>query len=238
MITGNNHSDDLFMFIRKEITGLSPKTHYRLGFEIELASEAPTNAIGIGGAPGESVFFKAGASVERPRKVNEGGFFVLNIDKGNQSNPGRDLDTLGHIGVSDTTTVFTLINRTNAGHPFPVTTDDTGAVWICIGTDSGFEGTTTLYYSRIRLTFDPETGIGHTPENAGSSPVAYPNPADDCLTIPGRIRWVELFDAQGRLVTHEQSCNQLNIRLFDPGFYVLKIRYENGQEVRERIIIE
>src|SRR5688572_29041821 len=62
MLSGNNHSDDLFMFIKKKITGLSPNTSYTLVFEVELASNAPKGSVGIGGSPGESVFLKAGAS--------------------------------------------------------------------------------------------------------------------------------------------------------------------------------
>ena len=32
-----------------------------------------------------------------------------------------------------------------------IATDDSEAAWIFFGTDSGFEGTTTLYYTQIRI---------------------------------------------------------------------------------------
>ena len=35
---------------------------------------------------------------------------------------------------------------------FNVTTSDDGTLWLVVGTDSGFEGITTLYYDRISVT--------------------------------------------------------------------------------------
>ena len=50
-IKGFNRSDDLFMFLKKRLTGLSPNQRYALQFQLEMASDAPTNAIGVGGSP-------------------------------------------------------------------------------------------------------------------------------------------------------------------------------------------
>src|SRR5688572_12972569 len=58
LISGKNESDDLFMFIKRKITGLRPNTTYALLFNVKVSSNAPTGAVGIGGAPGESVFVK------------------------------------------------------------------------------------------------------------------------------------------------------------------------------------
>lgn len=149
-ISGNNHSDDLFMYLKRKVDGLRPSTSYRITFEVELASNAPTSAAGIGGAPGESVILKVGAVQRQPDKVETDGYYLLNLDKGNQSASGEDMVAIGHVGVSDTTSVYTLINRRN-GDPFIVNTDISGEFWVIIGTDSGFEGVTTLYYSNIRL---------------------------------------------------------------------------------------
>ncbi len=158
-ITGNNHSDDLFMFIKRKITGLLPNTTYKLKIEVEFASKAATNAVGVGGAPGEGVVMKAGASIVEPLKINSGGFYLMNIDKGNQGIGGVAMDTIGHVGVNDTTTLFTLINRSNNGHVFTITSDANGEVWVCLGTDSGFEATTTLFYNQIDLEFTALLGL-------------------------------------------------------------------------------
>jgi hypothetical protein len=38
---------------------------------------------------------------------------------------------------------------------FAATASDTGELWLLVGTDSGFEGKTTLYYQRISVTLVP-----------------------------------------------------------------------------------
>jgi hypothetical protein len=151
MLTGNNHSDDLFMFIKRKVDGLRTNTKYRVTVEVEFASNAPTNAAGIGGSPGEGVTMKTGAVVTEPDKIATDDFYSMNIDKGNQSGSGVDMMVIGHVGVSDTTTVYTLISRNNIAEPFEITSDENGEFWVVIGTDSGFEGITTLYYNRIKL---------------------------------------------------------------------------------------
>lgn len=155
MISGNNHSDDLFMFIKRKVTGLSPSTDYTIAFDIELASNAPIGSAGIGGAPGESVFLKVGAVPSEPKKVIEKGYYRMNIDKGNQSQSGEDMTVIGNIAVAANTTDFTRIVRSNTSSnaPFQVRSSSKGELWLIIGTDSGFEGVTTLYYTQVNVVF-------------------------------------------------------------------------------------
>ena len=156
MLSGSNHSDDLFMFMKRKITNLAPNTDYAIVFEVELASNAPAGAVGIGGSPGESVFLKAGASATEPKKVIEGNLFSLNIDKGNQSSQGENSIVLGNIAVGYDTKEYALITRNNAdanNTPFVAKSNSKGELWLIVGTDSGFEGTTTIYYTRISVVF-------------------------------------------------------------------------------------
>ncbi len=180
-ISGNNHSDDLFMFVKRAISGLTPHTTYALTFEVELASDVATNLVGVGGAPGEGVTVKAGATLVEPVKVDSSGFYIMNIDKGNQSQRGEDMDTIGHVGVTDTTTRFTLIERNNLGRPFYISTDASGVVWFIAGTDSGFEANTTLYYNKVTLTFETTTPVLERP--VPTILTLYPNPASTHLRI-------------------------------------------------------
>jgi len=58
-IKGHNHSDDLFMFIKKKLgaeEGIKANTVYNLGLSVEFATSAASGCVGIGGAPGERVF--------------------------------------------------------------------------------------------------------------------------------------------------------------------------------------
>jgi len=156
MLSGNNHSDDLFMFMKKKITNLTPNTDYAMVFEVELASNAPKGSVGIGGSPGESVYLKAGASATEPKKVIESNQYALNIDKGNQSTSGESTVVLGNIAVDFDTDEYTLITRNNAStynNPFVAKSNSKGELWLFVGTDSGFEGTTTVYYTKINVVF-------------------------------------------------------------------------------------
>lgn len=158
MLSGNNHSDDLFMFIKRKVSGLIPNTTYRLVFEVELASNAPKGSVGAGGSPGESVFLKAGASGIEPVKMVKSEQVVLNIDKGNQSTSGTDAITLGDIAIPGTATDYAIISRSNASSSssspvFMAQSNNAGEMWLLIGTDSGFEGTTTVYYTMVNIVF-------------------------------------------------------------------------------------
>jgi hypothetical protein len=156
MLSGNNHSDDLFMFIKRKITGLHPNTSYTLVFEVELASNAPMGSVGIGGSPGESVYLKAGASAIEPKKVIDTDRYVLNVDKGNQSASGSNAIVLGDIAVPSSSGEYALINRSNAtttGQPLIAQSNSAGELWLFVGTDSGFEGVTTVYYTKINVLF-------------------------------------------------------------------------------------
>ncbi|WP_266203534.1 hypothetical protein [Pontibacter kalidii] len=150
-ISGRNFSDDLFMFMKKQVTGLEPNQTYSVTFRIELASQYPEESVGIGGSPGASVYLKAGGSTIEPMAVVEGDYIRLNIDKGNQAQGGEDMVVLGNVGIPGEDFTYQLIQRDNEQQPVEVTTDSNGSLWLIIGTDSGFEGTTTLYYNTVEV---------------------------------------------------------------------------------------
>ena len=153
-ITGNNYSDDLFMYITRKITGLDPNKSYQVKFDLEIASNAPSNAVGVGGAPGESVYLKAGVTTTKPSTtIDNSKHHRMTLDKGNQGTDGKDMILIGNIANGTDKEEYVLITRSNKDS-FPVTTDSNGEVWVVIGTDSGFESVTTLYYNKISISFD------------------------------------------------------------------------------------
>ena len=167
-VQGHNRSDDLFMFLKKRVGGLRPNTSYVVSVSIDLATNVPAGLVGIGGAPGESVFVKAGASTIEPT-VEEGDnqHLRMNIDKGNQSRGGESMVVLGNVAHPEIRgSEYRIKTLDNSDAPLMVETDSEGQVWLIAGTDSGFEGLTALYYSRINYTLDivepPATG-GYVP---------------------------------------------------------------------------
>lgn len=83
-------------------------------------------------------------------------YFTMNIDKGGPPcQGGEQAVVLGD--VAKRSSVFShryeLKTLDNLAQPFSIKTDESGSVWLLIGTDSGFEGKTILYYNRISVIF-------------------------------------------------------------------------------------
>jgi hypothetical protein len=154
-ISGHNLSDDLFMFLKRKVREFDPGTRYRLSFTVEFATNAPMGCSGAGGAPGESVYLKVGASTEEPvTTVDEDGLLRLNIDKGNQSTGGANAVVIGNVANSlpcQQDVRRYQLKRLETTEPVSVTADANGSFWLLVGTDSGYEGVTSIYYTHITV---------------------------------------------------------------------------------------
>ena len=152
-LSGNNHSDDLFMGYYKDLSGLVPETEYQFTVRFQLATNVENDMIGIGGAPGESVFVKCGvASKEPENSLDSLNHFCLNIDKGSQSTGGADMIVVGNLAKKE-------INRPGEYEFNEIETkviartDEAGTAYLVIGTDSGFEGVTSFYLDDISVSW-------------------------------------------------------------------------------------
>ena len=148
---GNNHSDDLFMFVKKKITELVPFRTYNVSMEIEFASNAPNGSVGVGGSPAEAVYIKAGASTSEPLKVldNSDNWYRMNIDKGNQAQDGANMKLIGDFANGTESSAYNLVTLKTM-NSISVESNSNGEIWLVVGTDSGFEGTTVIYYNKIK----------------------------------------------------------------------------------------
>jgi hypothetical protein len=149
-LSGNNHSDDLFMYMKKKISGLEPNTLYDLTFFLTFATQAPSGCAGVGGAPGESVFVKAGAVSREPEaEVDAEDMYRMNIEIGNQAIAGSDSALLGNVASTqecgEDEYDFELKSLNATHDPFSAYTNSRGELWVFFGTDSGFEGPSTFY---------------------------------------------------------------------------------------------
>lgn len=162
-ISGNNHSDDLFMFAYKKLEGLKANTNYQASFSLEFASNGAADGIGAGGSD-SSVYVKIGAIMEKPQRyLDEANYYRMMLDKGNQSSEGKDMLLIGTIGVDTQKSLFRLKILPDAEMQekfakYTVTSNKKGEVWLIIGTDSAFESKTTLFYTNVVATFKELTG--------------------------------------------------------------------------------
>jgi hypothetical protein len=152
-LSGINKSDDLFMFIKKKITGLEAGKKYTVNLTIDFATDVANNMVGIGGSPGESVFVKAGAVALEPKKMinTSENWFRMNIDKNNQSNSGNDMKVIGNFANGTNVNTYT-IKQLSTITPITVQANPQGEIWLVVGTDSGYEGRTTIYYNSVKAT--------------------------------------------------------------------------------------
>jgi len=161
-IQGNNHSDDLFMFLKRRLNatdGIVAGQTYQVTFTILFASNAQSGCIGIGGSPGDSVALGAGASPAEPEALQssgpfESGWLRMNVDK----NGGLAASGTGSIAngqpCNPSSSPYVSVQRTHQ-HTSPVNANARGELWLIVGTDSGFEGRTALYYQQINVTLTP-----------------------------------------------------------------------------------
>jgi hypothetical protein len=160
---GMNQSDDLFMFLKRRLgtdDGVMPGQEYRVVFTIIFASNAPSGAAGIGGSPGESVYLKAGASAVEPEVYLDSAdnHYRMNVDKGEgNSSDGTAASVIGGIanGLSaEENPRYVSLERRHE-HDYTVVASQDGGLWVLVGTDSGFEGLTSIYYQGIAVTLNP-----------------------------------------------------------------------------------
>ncbi|QHW00167.1 hypothetical protein [Spirosoma endbachense] len=155
LVGSTNASDDLFMFLKRKLSGLRPTTNYQIAYELELASKYPAQSVGIGGSPGLALHLKVGASAVEPVKVAKNQGYYLNLDKGDQATGGKDVILIGDASNDSADDRYRLVRRFSQGKNLMAQTDKNGALWLVVGTDSGYEGRTDIYYSRILVSLRP-----------------------------------------------------------------------------------
>lgn len=156
-ISGNNHSDDLFMGYVKALEGFSPARTYHFTVSFQLATDVEGGMVGVGGSPGESVTVKCGVTPTEPAALpveDGGGAYVrLNLDAGRQSNGGRDMVAVGNMAKEENNRPGEYEFKEFTAE-FDTAANVLGEVYLVIGTDSAFEATTSYYLDDISVTWE------------------------------------------------------------------------------------
>jgi hypothetical protein len=146
MLSCNNESGDLFMFIKKKVSGLHPNKTYSLVFSVDVASNT---------VDGNGILLKAGASFVEPQKVIHNERYELNLDKGENTKSGTDLFLLGlldtppdHAGY-----LYSTLDNALAPRRFTVQTNNLGEMWLIVGIETSAPGVNTIYFQQIRVVF-------------------------------------------------------------------------------------
>ena len=159
-LTSENRSDDVFMYLWRPVTGLQPGRRYRVEVAISFATNAPAGCNGVGGAPGESVYLKVGASPRAPENLLTGGAIRVNVDIGQQSQSGSEAVAIGDFSQPAPGNCLAPQYQSKSLATTPpaaplVTADAAGRLWLVVGTDSGYEGRTRIYFLEVAATLTP-----------------------------------------------------------------------------------
>ena len=156
-ISGNNHSDDLFMGYVKALEGFAPARAYHFTVSFKLAADVEGGMIGVGGSPGGSVAGKCGVAQTEPAAlpIESGGipYVRLNIDAGRQSNSGRDMVVVGNMAKTESSRPGEYEFKEFTAE-FDTAANVLGEVYLVIGTDSAFESTTSYYLDDISVAWE------------------------------------------------------------------------------------
>jgi hypothetical protein len=166
-IQGHNRCDCLGMYLKRRLSvldGVVPGQRYRLSYTVMLASNAQTGCIGPG-SPGESVRLLFGGSQIEP--ITFAGPYDtrrLNVESTVASLDG---DIANGLPCNLNSKPYVSIQRSHT-HTTDVTADSAGDLWMFVGTRSGFEGFTTLYYQQIDVVLTP---LGTPQTNPPNPPI-------------------------------------------------------------------
>lgn len=157
-LSGKNLSDDLNMFLKHRISGLQPETTYELAFEVSFATGAPSGCAGVGGPPGEAVTVHVDASETEPGRIvddsREGGFYRLNLAEEYEGDAqswyrSTEIGDVANSRECEEGRQYEI--KTLSGGTRTTATDAEGNLWLLVGTRSGFEATTSLYYTDVEV---------------------------------------------------------------------------------------
>ena len=155
LLAGTNRSDDLMVYAKTRLTGLRPLQQYRVTGSVSVLTDVPSGCIGVGGAPGESVWVVMAAAAEEPATVLQGGEYRLNLPRGNQGTSGPAGIVLGNLAntVADCGPRRWERKSLSGGaeQSIVVSADREGRMWVVVGMDSGFEATSQVFIQRFDL---------------------------------------------------------------------------------------
>jgi hypothetical protein len=137
-IGGRNDSDDLYLFLKRHVTGLKPNQSYAFTYTVTFGTHD--------GDVGVIMGVQGGATPTEPNRIVEQRsgypYYVMNVSKGvpvgistkpHPDSPDWELKT-----VKSTT-------------PWNAESDANGAIWLLVGADSNWESWSELYITRIKV---------------------------------------------------------------------------------------
>lgn len=151
-LSGDNPHENLFLFVKRKITGLDSNKVYKVDFDIEFLAQN----LGYGSDTITSQILgimKAGAMTEEPVLQVNNGMVETAFDKGNGLEPGEDLQIIGGIPLPFFQVASELTRGTTEGINIEAATNSSGEMWVTVGVESDVYVHQAYYLYRINLFF-------------------------------------------------------------------------------------
>jgi hypothetical protein len=157
-LSGNNDSDDLFLFMKRRIKGLTPNTRYALRLEITYSTNF------IKDCTLNFLYLKGGITRREPRAIRKhrpyGDYVVMNVDKGGPTTGGRAAASFGLVELETPCPAESAALpwglRTVSGDANFARSDERGRLWLLIGVDSVFEVVSHIFIVRVGGELTPQ----------------------------------------------------------------------------------
>jgi hypothetical protein len=158
--TGRASNSDLFMFIKKKITGFEPNASYSVIYYIEMFAQLEETFSGDLTSTNNGSFLKVSVYQDEPDTVlvedmqNPGKMVVrTSFDKGDDRVTGPNMALMGKLTYTDVGQAPILLIGTSEADEILGTSDDQGNMWMMIGVDTNQPIFHSVYYSYIGITF-------------------------------------------------------------------------------------
>jgi hypothetical protein len=158
--SGYATNSDLFMYIKRQISGFQPSTSYQVVYTLELLAQLNEDFNGDLSDINNGSFLKASVYTEEPDTLivddieNPGKKTVItNFEKGEGRTTGPNMAFIGKLEYSDINETPQVLIGSSKQDDIIGTTDSEGKMWMMIGVDTNLPIYQSIYYSFIGIEF-------------------------------------------------------------------------------------
>jgi hypothetical protein len=158
--SGYATNSDLFMYVKRQISGFKPNTDYKVIFTLQLIAQLNEDFSGDLSDDNNGSFLKVAAYTVEPDTMivddvdNPGKKTVItNFDKGNNRTTGPNMSLIGKLEYSYIDEIPTILIGSSKGDELLGTTDSEGKMWMMVGVDTNEPIYQSIFYSFIGIEF-------------------------------------------------------------------------------------
>jgi hypothetical protein len=207
---GKNYSDELFLYIQKEITGLLPNTNYRVMFNMNWLHRLDPLA--------SPITVKVGATNREPTFSEEDFLVKASFKRGEIGDDGRDFMVAGQLIPNEFGLPFQQ-NLQNLDKAFLVNTDDSGRLFLMIGVEpENRKNIDHIFLNTLRIVLAENGGARDISNICPSGVVFFPSLTDDFIFFESnynhKIETLNIYTQDNYLVKTYTYYDRFDERVF------------------------